>query len=103
MSYSNDSNPNEPDRTVVAITADLSDEFSPEQWVNLYQLDPVQGEAEIHYRGKYQVKDLSVVLADRSPAQFVLEPVDGQGNVISVQQALDNTLPTNAQADDVGV
>lgn len=97
MSYSN-----QPDRTIVGITADLSDEFSPEQWVNLYQLDPIQGEAEIHYRGKYQVKDLSVVLADRSPAQFVLEPLDGQGNVISVQQALDNTLPGDSRADKFG-
>jgi hypothetical protein len=87
------SHSNEPDRTVVGITADLGGELDPEQWVNLYQLDPIQGEAEIHYRGKYQVKDLSIVLADQALAQFVLEPLDEQGNVISVQQALDNTIP----------
>lgn len=87
------SHSHEPDRTVVGITADLADEFSPEQWVNLYQLDPIQGEAEIHYRGKYQIKDLSHLLANQSLAQFVLEPLDEQGNIISVQQALDNTLP----------
>lgn len=83
---------NQPDRTVVGITADLAGEFDPEQWVNLYQIDPIQGEAQIHYQGKYQVKSLSTVLADQSPAQFVLEPLDEQGNVISVQQALDNTI-----------
>jgi len=83
----------QPDRTVVGVTADLADEFAPNQWINLYQIDPIQGEAEIHYRGRYQVKDLSVVLADRAIAEFVLEPLDEQGNVISVQEALDNTIP----------
>lgn len=87
------SSSNDPDRTVVGITADLASEFSPEQWVNLYQIDPVHGESQIHYQGKYQVRDINVVLAGQSPAQFVLEPLDGHGNVISVQQALDNTLP----------
>lgn len=83
----------QPDRTVVGITADLAAEFTPEQWVNLYQIDPIQGESQIHYRGKHQVKDLTVVLIDQSPAQFVLEPLDEQGNIISVQQALDHTIP----------
>lgn len=83
---------NESDRTVVGITADLAGEFDPEQWVNLYQIDPIQGEAQIHYRGRHQVKSLSTMLADQSLAQFVLEPLDEQGNIISVQQALDNTI-----------
>jgi hypothetical protein len=79
---------NEP--TVFGITADLADEFSPEQWVNLYQLDPVQREDHLHYWGKCQVKDLPDMLSDTLPSDFALEPLDEQGNVISVQQALDS-------------
>lgn len=97
MANSNDPDRPDPDRTVVGITADLASEFDPEQWVNLYQIDPIQGEAQIHFRGKHQVKDLSEVLSEQSPAQFVVEPLDGQGNVISVQQALNNTLPDDTQ------
>lgn len=84
---------NEP--VVCGVTADLADEFSPEQWVNLYQLDPVQAEKHLHYQGKFQVKDLPDELAGSSPSRFALEPLDEQGNVISVQQALNNSIPND--------
>jgi hypothetical protein len=80
------------EHTVHGILADLADELSPEQWINLYQLDPVEGEAHLHYRGKYQVKELPQILANASLTDYALEPLDEQGNVISVQQALNNTI-----------
>lgn len=80
---------NEP--TIFGVTADLADEFNPEQWVNLYQLDPVQRGEQLHYRGRYQIKELPEHVVETLPSDFALEPLDDQGNVISVQQALDAT------------
>jgi hypothetical protein len=77
--------------TIHGITADLANEFSAQQWVNLYQLDPTLGEQQLHYLGRYQVKDLSTVLADDNPSAFAVEPLDEQGNAISVQQAINNS------------
>lgn len=81
---------NEP--TVLGVTADLADEFSPEQWVNLYQFDPIQGKEHLHYRGRYQIKELPENLIGDSPKSFALEPLDQQGNIISVQQALNDAV-----------
>ncbi|MFM7423622.1 MAG: hypothetical protein ACKO7W_01245 [Elainella sp.] len=78
------------DRTVYGVTADLAKEFHPHQWVNLYQLDPTNREQELHYLGRYRVKDLPSQIAEQADG-FALEPVDEQGNVISVQQALDES------------
>lgn len=36
-------------RMIYGITADLADEFNPEQWVNLYQLDSELGEEQLHF------------------------------------------------------
>jgi hypothetical protein len=78
-------------RTIYGITADLANEFSPEQWVNLYQLDPVLGEEELHFWRKCQVKEIPDVLGSAALSRFAVEPLDDQGNVISVQQALDES------------
>lgn len=85
-------------RTVYGVTAELADEFSPQQWVNLYQLDPGLEEAELHFWRKCQIRDIPAILAGSFCtgdhaflSNFALEPLDEQGNVISVQQALDKS------------
>jgi hypothetical protein len=76
------------DHTVYGVTAELAKEFHPQQWVNLYQLDQTNREQELHYLGRYRIKDLPISIEQADG--FALEPLDEQGNVISVQQALDN-------------
>lgn len=79
-------------RTIYGIMADLAGEFSPEQWVNLYQLDPVLGEAELHFWRRCRVKEIPDVLGNAALSGFAVEPIDEHGNVISVQQALDDSV-----------
>jgi hypothetical protein len=80
------------DRTVHGVTADLAAEFDPQQWVNLYRLDSILHEEELHYLGRCQVKDLAAQISPSQPDSFALEPTDAQGNVISVQQALNDAM-----------
>ncbi len=79
------------DRTVYGVTAELAREFHPRQWVNLYQLDQINREQELHYMGRYRIQDLPIKIEQQADS-FALEPLDEQGNIISVQQAL-NSLP----------
>lgn len=78
------------DRTVYGVTAELAQEFHPHQWVNLYQLDQIKREQELHYLGRYRIKDLPSRIEQQADG-FALEPLDNQGNVISVQQALNSS------------
>jgi hypothetical protein len=91
----------EQEPTIHGITADMAEELNAQQWVNLYRLDPALGEQQLHYVGKYQVKDLSTILANNNLSDFAVEPLDEQGNVISVQQAINNATdsPTESIRD----
>ena len=82
--------PERPEREVRGVTAELAQEFHPEQWVNVYQLDPELGEEALHYRGRCQIKALAHLIGASGRDQFALEPLDQAGHVISVQQAFDN-------------
>jgi hypothetical protein len=61
---------------IKSISATETHKFSPEQWVNIYQL--VTGDAEFY--DCCQVKKL-VDLDD--PSEYVLELIDEEGRVIS--------------------
>jgi hypothetical protein len=80
----------EPDREVRGITAELAQEFHPDQWVNVYQFDPELGDQKLCYRGRCQIKHLTHLMGNLPLDQFALEPLNHEGQVISVQQAFDN-------------
>ena len=80
----------DPEKEVKGVTAELAQEFHPDQWVNVYQFDSELGDQELCYCGKCQIKHLSYLLGGKPLKQFALEPLDQEGHVISVQQAFDN-------------
>jgi hypothetical protein len=65
---------------IKGIYADEADKLHPEQWVNVYQID-VCGRATFYC--SCQVKELDL----DDPEEYGLEPIDEDGNLISLKKA----------------
>lgn len=68
--------------TILGIQADLAELFHPDQWVNVY--DAVTG----GFFCECQVQHLVVVLMDREPADYHLQPTDEAGVAMALNEAL---------------
>ncbi len=72
--------------SIVGIWGSQANRLKPEQWVNVWLIDNGYW---AEFFGTCQVKDLEELTQDSAPLEeFGLEPVDQDGNVILIREAM---------------
>ncbi len=71
---------------IKGIWGDEAYRFKPEQWINVWLIDEHN---QANYFGCCQVRNLLNTIGDSAPIdEFGLEPIDPDGNLIPVEEAL---------------